>query len=76
MNDNNWKATTMIAGGVLGLAAGLAAAYVYTRTAEENNTVAQAPKIEPTDALKVGLAAVALIRQISDLAVNRAPEKR
>ncbi len=75
MSDNNWKTTTLIAGGVLGLMTGLAAAYLYTRTAEENNTEAQAPRIEASDALKLGLATIALLRQISDLAVRRPPEK-
>jgi hypothetical protein len=74
MADNNWKTTTLLAGGALGLVTGLAAAYMYVRTAEENNTEGLPAKVETADAFKLGLATVALVRQISDLAVR--PQKR
>ena len=76
MADNNWKTTTLLAGGVLGLVTGLAAAYMYVRTAEENNTEGMPAKVETADAFKLGLAAVALVRQISDLAVRPQPKRR
>jgi hypothetical protein len=76
MSDNNWKATTLLAGGVLGLVTGIAAAYMYVRTAEENNTEKMPARVEPADAFKLGLAAVALVRQIADLAVRPAEPKR
>ncbi len=76
MADNNWKTATLLAGGALGLVTGLAAAFLYVRTAEENNTEGAPVKIETADAFKLGLATVALVRQISDLAVRPQPKRR
>jgi hypothetical protein len=75
MADNNWKTTTLLTGGVVGLVAGLAAAYMYVRTAEENNTEGVPTKLETSDVFQLGLAAVALVRQISDLAVRPTDKK-
>ena len=75
MKDENWKLTTYLIGGAVGLVTGLAAAFMYARTAEEHHTQGSVPaKIESGDAFKLGLALIALVRQISDLAV-RAPDE-
>jgi hypothetical protein len=76
MADNNWRPITLLAGGALGLVTGLAAAYMYVRTAEENNTEGKPVKLETGDAFTIGLATVALVRQISDLAVRPQPKRR
>lgn len=70
--DNNWKMTTYLAGAALGLLAGLTAAHMYARAAEENNAVAPVPaKIETADAFRLGLALIALVRQISELGARK-----
>jgi hypothetical protein len=77
MASNNWKMTTYLAGGVIGLLTGLAAAHLYARAAEENNAAGALPaKIETADAFKLGLALVALIRQITDLGARRPDSER
>jgi hypothetical protein len=76
MADNSWKAVSLLAGGAVGLVTGLAAAYMYVRTAEENNTEGKPVKIETSDAFTIGLATVALVRQISDLAMRPQPKRR
>jgi hypothetical protein len=66
------KTVTYVAGGALGLLVGLAAAHMYARTAEEQYGEVTAPQtIDTGDAFKIGLALVALVRQISDLAVKK-----
>jgi hypothetical protein len=70
-NDQN-KTVTYVAGGALGLLVGLAAAHMYSRTSEENYGAVTAPRnVDTGDAFKIGIALVALVRQISDLAVKK-----
>ena len=77
MADNNWKTMAYLAGGAVGLVTGLAAAHMYARAAEENNAVGMVPaKIETADAFKLGLAVVALVRQISDLGARKPDPER
>jgi hypothetical protein len=72
-NKDSWKITNYLAGGAVGLMTGLAAAHLFNRTAEETNTEGDnvATKVEPADMFKIGLALVALVRQVSDLAARR-----
>jgi hypothetical protein len=77
MADNNWKMTAYLAGGAIGLLTGLAAAHLYARAAEENSARGALPaKIETADAFKLGLALVALVRQITDLGARRPDSER
>lgn len=71
MSEKDWKKPVYFVGGVIGLLAGLISAHLYARTAEENNQGEQPARISNADAFKLILAAVALVRQISDLAVRR-----
>jgi hypothetical protein len=70
--DNNWKTTTYALGGAIGLFLGLGAAYLYTRAAVENNDGKPPSRIATADAFRLSLSAIALLRQISDLAIDRA----
>jgi len=72
-NKDSWKVTAYLAGGAVGLVTGLAAAHLYARTAEENNHEGDdiTTKFEPADMFRIGLALVALVRQVSDLAARR-----
>ncbi len=77
MNDNNWKPIVYLAGGAVGLVTGLVAAHLYTRTAEENRLSDGVPnRVEAGDAFRLGLATLALVRQISDLAIRKPQENR
>ncbi len=77
MNDNNWKPVVYLAGGALGLVTGLVAAHLYARTAEENRlTDGVKNQIEAGDAFRLGLATLALVRQISDLGIRKPQDHR
>lgn len=75
-NDNNWKTVTYLTGATIGLVVGLAAAHFYTRAAEENGEAGVPARIETGDAFKIGLAAVALVRQISALGAKKPEDSR
>jgi hypothetical protein len=75
-SDGNWKTVTYALGAVLGLVMGLAAAHLYTRAAEENGEAGVPARIETGDAFKIGLAALALIRQISALGAKKPEDSR
>ncbi|PJF36580.1 MAG: hypothetical protein CUN49_04615 [Candidatus Thermofonsia Clade 1 bacterium] len=67
----NWKTSAYVIGSLLGALLGFLSAHFYTRSAEENNN-GQPPKpISTADLFRLSLAAIALLRQISDLGVNR-----
>jgi hypothetical protein len=67
----NWKMPIYLIGGAIGALLGFLSAHFYTRSAEENNG-GQPPKpISTADLFRLSLAAIALLRQISDLGANR-----
>ena len=72
MNENQtvWKTRAYTLGAVAGLAFGLIAAYLFARAAEEEgaeNGARQPEKIKTTRLMSVSLAALALMRQITEL---------
>ncbi|MBE2182164.1 MAG: hypothetical protein IAE89_01950 [Anaerolineae bacterium] len=63
-----WKTRYYAIGGVIGLLFGLLSAYFFTRTAEEDVRVIGQPSSPKTgDLITLGLAALALIRQVAEL---------
>ena len=64
-NTNNWKATFLIAGAVVGAVLGLGTAYLLARTAEENQ--GGPPQISTVDALKAGIGVFGIVRSIASL---------
>ena len=60
----DWRAKTFLVGGVVGALFGLGAAYMYVRAAEEQGEV---PSVEPRQAMGLGLALLAVLRQIAAL---------
>lgn len=60
----SWKAKALILGGAVGAAVGLGAAYLYIRNIEE---AGEDPQLDTKDALTLGVAVVALVRQIASL---------
>ncbi len=63
-----WKQKTLVIGGVVGLLAGLVAAYIFIQRAEldENR-----PKITAGEGVKVGLGVLTVLRTIADLAARK-----
>lgn len=70
-DDDNRRTITYLAGAVLGLITGLAAAHMYTRAAEENGEAGVPARIDTGDAFKIGLAVLALVRQISAIGAKK-----
>jgi len=67
----NWKTSAYLIGSLIGALLGFLSAHFYARSAEENNR-GQPPKpISTADLFRLSLAAIALLRQISDLGANR-----
>jgi hypothetical protein len=60
--DGNWKARALIIGGVVGTLAGLGAAYMIIRRAEDEEGP---PKIGVGEGLKLGLVLLGVLRQVS-----------
>ena len=66
----NLQRRVMLLGGILGALLGVGAAYLYLQSTplevdEEGNE--RLPKIQPGDALKAGLGAVTVVRQVAGL---------
>jgi hypothetical protein len=53
-------------GAVLGVVLGFIGAHMYVQSVEENNA-GERPRLESGDALKLGLLAITVLRQITDL---------
>ena len=70
-NGNSWKNITYLTGAALGLIVGLTAAHMYTRAAEEHGQAGLPAQIDTGEAFRIGLAAVALVRQISALGAKQ-----
>ncbi len=62
--SNNWKTQVMVIGGVLGVLAGLGAAYIMIRRAEEAET---RPQLTTGDGVKIGMGLAGVLKLISDL---------
>ncbi len=69
-SETAWKLRVYLFGGLVGLMVGLLAAYFYARVSEENG-VAQPNRIKTMDALKLAVALLSVVRQITDLGARR-----
>ncbi len=70
--DNaSWKTQTYLIGGLTGLILGVLAAYFFARVSEEYD-IAERPRISTIDALKLAVAVLAIMRQITDLGAKNA----
>jgi hypothetical protein len=65
----SWKLRSYFIGGLIGLAVGLLAAYFYARVSEENGSNEPA-KIKSMDAIKLGVALLSIVRQITDMGAS------
>lgn len=62
--QENWRPRVMVIGGVIGLMAGLLAAYLLIQRAEKQN---QKPELNAGEGVKLGVLVFGLLRQIATL---------
>lgn len=67
MSQNNRAMQTYVRGSLIGLAIGLLATYLYNRALEESGGNPDGPNVNAGDMVKVSLAVLALVRQITEL---------
>jgi NhaP-type Na+/H+ or K+/H+ antiporter len=67
-SESGWKTKTLITGGLAGLAVGLLAAYFFARVSEEHGV--EPGRIKTMDALKLAVALLSIIRQITDIGAS------
>ena len=71
--SGSWKTQSYLIGASAGLLFGLVAAYMYSRAAEEDAATTGLPhRASPGEMIGLGLAALAMVRQIAEM--GRAPE--
>jgi hypothetical protein len=69
MDDtNSWKSRTLIIGCIIGAIAGLGAAYIMVRRAEEAQTK---PQLTTGDGVKIGMGLAGVFKLISDLGTGK-----
>jgi hypothetical protein len=74
---SDWKSQSFILGGLLGALFGLLAAYLYNRAAEDDMLQhgGQRNRVSTGDVIGLGLAGLAMIRQISELGRSDAKKR-
>jgi hypothetical protein len=60
--ENNWRGRTLMLGALLGALAGLGAAYVLVRRAEEQG---EPPRLGAGEGVRLGMGVLGLLRMIS-----------
>lgn len=60
----DWKTKAYLLGAALGAVVGLGAAYLYVSSTDEQG---EPPQLRPQEAVGIGLAVIAALRQIANL---------
>ncbi len=63
--NNDWRARTLIIGGIVGLLTGLGTAYVIIQRSSEDDSP---PSMGAGDGVRLGLLLLGLVRQVGELA--------
>lgn len=63
--NSNWRARTLLVGGIVGLITGLGTAYLIIQRSDEDE---QPPNIGAGDGVRLGLLLLGLMRQVGELA--------
>jgi hypothetical protein len=64
MKNLDWRTKAFLIGGGVGAVLGLSAAYIYVNSAEKEGVQ---PELKPAEAVGIGLALLAVLRQIANL---------
>jgi hypothetical protein len=72
MNETNWRTKAFVVGGVTGAVLGLCAAYLYVNAVEREGAD---PDLQPGEAVGIGLALLAVLRQIANLHEGDKPKQ-
>ncbi|MBE2272408.1 MAG: hypothetical protein IAE80_29500 [Anaerolinea sp.] len=73
--NDTWKTQAYVIGAAAGLLFGLVSAYMYTRAAHDNGQPTEGMnRVQTGDVLGLGLAALAMVRQIAEM--GRGPEPK
>jgi hypothetical protein len=65
--QSDWRTRTLLTGGIIGSLIGVSAAYLYLRAAEEASEDGSPRPLATPEAVKLGMALLALVRQIADM---------
>ena len=65
--DSNWRMRAMLTGGLLGSLLGIGAAYLYVRAAEESSADGMPKSLSTREAVKLGMALLAMVRKIAEM---------
>lgn len=75
-SNDSWKSQSYLIGGVAGLLFGLVSAYMYTRAAYDNGQPSDgANRVQTGDVIGLGLAALAIIRQVAEMGKGPDPKR-
>jgi len=74
-NNQEWKSLAYVVGLIGGLVIGLLSAHLYTQAVEENQD-GERPKVGVGEVFMLGTAALALIRQVTDLGARNSSSSR
>lgn len=66
-SGSNWRARTLLTGGIVGSLLGVAAAYLYVRAAEESSEDGTPRRLPTREAVRMGMSLLAMVRQIAEM---------
>ncbi len=67
VSEGGWRSRILMTGGLLGAFLGILSAYLYVKAAEETHGTEAAPETPQTnDAVKLGMALLAIVRTITE----------
>jgi hypothetical protein len=69
----DWRTKAYLVGGLAGAIVGVGAAYLYVNAAEQGEDT---PDLKPGEAVGIGLAVLALLRQIAGLRASDDKDKK
>ena len=73
MQNLDWRTKAFLVGGVVGAALGLSAAYIYVNSVEKEGAQ---PEVQPGEVVGIGLALLAVLRQIASLHEGDSKKKK